>query len=123
MMKLSNRKYQSIDEYISEFPKKTADKLTAIRNIIKRIAPGAEEAIRYNIPTFILNGNLVHFAGFNSHIGFYPTPGGISAFKNDLAEFKTSKGAIQFPLDTPLPEALIRKIVAFRVQENKSRKS
>lgn len=108
----------SIDDYISGFPKETQERLTKVRETIRDAAPQAEEAMKYAIPTFVLNGNLVHFAAFEHHIGFYPTPDGIKAFKKDLAPYKQSKGAVQFPLDKPIPLATIRKIVNYRVKEN-----
>ena len=109
---------QTIDEYISGFPEDVRQILTQIRSVIKESAPGAVEKISYQMPTFYLNGNLVHFAAFPKHIGFYPTPGGIEAFKDEIARYKWSKGAVQFPLDEPMPYDLIRRIVAFRVAEN-----
>jgi uncharacterized protein YdhG (YjbR/CyaY superfamily) len=109
---------QTIDEYISGFPEDVRQILTQIRSVIKESAPGAVEKISYQLPTFYLNGNLVHFAAFPKHIGFYPTPGGIEAFKDEIARYKWSKGAVQFPLDEPMPYDLIRRIVQFRVAEN-----
>ena len=97
--------------------------LQEIRLLIKRTAPGAEETISYGIPTFDLNGkHLVHFAGYAGHIGFYPIPIGMEAFKQELSGYKTGKGSVQFPLDKPLPRDLIRRIVEFRVAENVRRK-
>lgn len=108
----------SIDDYIAGFPPATQVALEAMRALIREGAPEATETISYAIPTFDLNGgHLVHFAGFARHIGFYPVPTGIEAFKAELAAFKTGKGSVQFPLDQPLPEALIRRIVAFRIAE------
>lgn len=107
-----------IDEYIQGFPPDVQEKLQRIREVIHKAAPEAVEAIKYQIPTFVLNGNLVHFAAFKKHIGFYPTPSGIEAFQDELTEYKTSKGAIQFPLDSPIPYRLITKIVKFRTREN-----
>jgi uncharacterized protein YdhG (YjbR/CyaY superfamily) len=109
---------ESIDEYISGFPANVQEKLIEIRETIKRAAPGAREKISYQMPTLELNGNLVHFAAYPNHLGFYPAPSGINAFKNELTGFKNSKGAIQFPLDKPLPLDLISSIVSFRVKEN-----
>lgn len=97
--------------------------LQAIYKAIKQTAPDASEKISYGMPTFYLNGNLVHFAAYKNHIGFYPAPSGISNFSEDLKPYKTSKGAIQFPLKNPLPLELIRRITAFRVQENLNKKS
>jgi len=109
---------KDIDEYISGFPEEIQVILKNIRDVIRQEAPEAEERISYNMPTFYYHGNLVHFAVFKKHIGFYPTPGGIQAFAQELLPYKTSKGAIRFPLDQPIPYPLIRKIVAFRVKEN-----
>ena len=110
-------KYNSIDEYIGSFPDHVQVKLQQVRNAIKKAAPQAEEAIKYGIPTFILNGNVVHFGGYKNHIGFYPAPTGIELFKKEFAPYKTSKGTVQFPLDEPMPLALIEKITKYRVQE------
>jgi uncharacterized protein YdhG (YjbR/CyaY superfamily) len=109
---------ETIDEYIAAFPKETRKLLAQMREIIIKAAPKAEEAIKYSMPTFTHYGNLVHFAGYQNHIGFYPAPSGIESFKEELSIYKTSKGAIQFPLDKPLPAALITKIVKFRVKES-----
>jgi uncharacterized protein YdhG (YjbR/CyaY superfamily) len=108
----------SIDEYIAAFPKDIQKRLESIRATIRKAAPTAEETIKYAIPTFTLQGNLVHFAAFKNHIGFYPAPTGIEAFKKETAAYETGKGTLQFPLDHPLPLALITKIVKFRVEEN-----
>ena len=108
-------KYETIDEYIALFPKDVQEKLSQIRATISKAAPKAVEAIKYGIPTFVLNGNLVHFGGYKTHIGFYPGPGGILEFKKELASYKGGKGTIQFPLDEPIPSALITKIVKYRV--------
>ncbi len=107
----------TIDEYISGFPKDIQKILQEMRAEIRKAAPEAEEAIKYGIPTFTLNGNLVHFGGFKNHIGFYPTPSGIEAFRKELSVYNGAKGSIQFPIDKPLPLALIRKIVKFRVKK------
>ncbi|MDH6364848.1 uncharacterized protein YdhG (YjbR/CyaY superfamily) [Enterococcus sp. PF1-24] len=107
-----------VDTYIAQFPLETQTKLTTIRKIVKELAPQATERICMGIPTFDLHGKwLVHYAGFSKHIGFYPQPAGIVAFKEKLTAYKTTKGAIQFPLNQPLPEALIREIVTYRVKE------
>ncbi|MDO8915823.1 MAG: DUF1801 domain-containing protein [Coriobacteriia bacterium] len=111
-------KADSIDEYIAAFPPETQKVLEALRGLIKAAAPGATETISYAIPTFDLNGHLVHFAGYARHIGFYPTGRGIEAFKDELKPYKSGKGSVQFPLGRPLPEDLIRRIVEFRVEEN-----
>lgn len=108
----------NIDEYIAGFPQNIQTLLTQIRTTIQQAAPAAEEAIKYAMPTYILNGNLVHFAAFKNHIGFYPVPSGIEAFKKELSVYKGAKGSVQFPLDKPMPLNLIAKIVKFRVQEN-----
>jgi uncharacterized protein YdhG (YjbR/CyaY superfamily) len=106
---------RNIDEYIAAFPKDVQVKLSEIRDVIKKAAPKAEEAIKYGIPTYVLHGNLVHFGGFKNHLGFYPAPQGIEEFKKELSVYKGSKGAIQFPYDQPLPKSLIAKIVKFRI--------
>ena len=106
------------NEYIASFPENVQKLLEQVRSIIKKAAPEATEAISYAMPTFKLNGILVHFAAFQNHIGFYALPSGNEAFQKELSEYKTGKGSIQFPLDKPLPEALITKIVKFRAQEN-----
>ena len=106
----------TIDEYIAGFPKDIQQLLKTMRSTIQKAAPKAEEAIKYAMPTYVLNGNLVHFAAFKNHIGFYPAPDGITSFKKELAIYKTSKGAIQFPLDKPLPLGLIKEIVRYRVK-------
>jgi uncharacterized protein YdhG (YjbR/CyaY superfamily) len=109
---------ESIDAYIALFPAEIQQKLQQIRAVIKQAAPEASEKISYQMPTFYLNGNLVHFAAFKHHIGFYPAPSGIEIFNEELAMYRTSKGAIQFPLDKPIPFDLVRAIVEFRVAEN-----
>ena len=107
-----------IDDYISEFPEDVQERLNTICNMIRELAPTATERICMRMPTFDLNGKwLVHFAGYKKHIGFYPQPEGITAFKDKLKGYKSSKGAVQFPLDKPLPVDLIRKIIEFRVKE------
>ena len=111
----------SIDEYIAQFPEDIQQKLQEIRAVIHEAAPEATEKISYQMPTFYLRGNLVHFAAMKNHIGVYPAPSGITAFEKELAGYKTSKGAIQFPLDKPLPLKLVADIVAFRVQENREK--
>ncbi|HBN08711.1 MAG TPA: hypothetical protein DD435_08705 [Cyanobacteria bacterium UBA8530] len=111
----------SIDEYISKFPSEVQEILKTLRKVIKDSAPEAEEKISYQMPTLALHGNLVHFAAFKNHIGFYPTPSGIEAYKNELSEYKGAKGSIQFPLEKPLPYELISKIVQFRVAENRQK--
>jgi uncharacterized protein YdhG (YjbR/CyaY superfamily) len=108
----------NIDEYISNFPAEIQILLEQVRATIRKAAPEAKEAIKYGMPTFVLNGNLVHFAAFKNHIGFYPVPTGIEAFKKELSVYKGGKGSVQFPLDKPMPLDLIIKIVKFRVKEN-----
>ena len=109
---------KSIDEYIVQFPLEIQEKLKKLRGVIKESAPEAQEKISWGMATFVLHGNLVHFAAFKNHIGFYPSPSGIDNFKEELSEFKGSKGAIQFPLTKEIPYELISKIVEFRVAEN-----
>ena len=111
-------RFETIDEYIKTFPKDIQKILEQVRETIKVAAPNAEEAISYQIPTFKLNGNLVHFAAFKNHIGFYPAPSGHKAFEKELSVYKSGKGSIQFPLDKPMPLALIKKIVRYRVKES-----
>jgi uncharacterized protein YdhG (YjbR/CyaY superfamily) len=109
---------KNIDEYIAGFSPAVQTILQAIRQTIHEAAPDAQETISYQMPTFTLHGNLVHFAAFKNHIGFYPVPSGIDAFKDELAVYKQGKGSVQFPLDQPIPYDLIRRIVAYRVEEN-----
>ena len=110
--------FVSIDKYIATFPEEIQKILEELRATIIAAAPDAEEKISYQMPTFALKGNLVHFAAFKHHIGFYPTSTGIQAFKNELSIYKGAKGSVQFPIDKPLPLKLISKIVKFRVAEN-----
>lgn len=107
-----------IEEYITALPKARQGKVNQLYKLIKRLVPEATEKMAYGIPTFYLNGNLVHFANAKNHLGFYPAPSGIIAFQSELTHYKTSKGAIQFPLTEELPTDLIEKIVLFRVEEN-----
>lgn len=107
-----------VDEYIASFPTDVRAKLEALRKVIREAAPEADETISYGMPTFKLHGNLVHFAAYERHIGFYPTPSAMEAFEGELSKYKRSKGAVQFPLDGPLPLALVRRMVEFRVKEN-----
>ena len=109
---------KDIDEYIAGFPKDVQKLLEKMRLTIRNAAPDAEEAIKYQIPTFVLNGNLVHFAAFKNHIGFYPAPRGIEAFKEELTGYEGAKGTVRFPFDKPIPFDLIGRIVKFRVEEN-----
>lgn len=107
-----------VGAYIAQFPSEVQEKLRALRKIIREAAPDAEEKISYRMPTFVLHGDLVYFAGFKHHIGLYPLPSGVEAFLPELAAYRTGKGSIQFPLDKPLPAELIVRIVRFRVAEN-----
>ena len=111
-------KPNNVDEYIATFPPPIHEILSLLRSTIKKAAPEAAEKISYAMPTYYLNGNLVHFAAYKNHIGFYPAPSGIKAFEKELAVYKTSKGAVQFPINKSLPIALITKIVKYRVKEN-----
>jgi len=110
--------FDSIDDYISHFPEDVQNILRKTRQVIRAAAPEAEEKISYQMPTFYLHGNLVHFAAYKNHIGFYPAPSGIEAFKTDLSVYKGAKGSVQFPINEPMPLELIKKIVEFRVKEN-----
>lgn len=118
-MKAHATKFTKVSEYFAAQPSHIQALLQQVRTTIANAAPGAEEVISYGMPAFRLHGMLVFYAAAKKHIGFYPTPAGIEAFREELAGYKTSKGAIQFPLDEPLPLALIAKIVQFRVKENK----
>ena len=115
--------YKTIDEYIKIFPADIQIILEKIRQTIREAAPEAVEAISYQMPTFKLNGNLVHFAAFKNHIGFYPTPSGTESFQKELSPYKGGKGSVRFPIDKPIPYDLVRKIVIFRVKENLRKKS
>ena len=110
--------FSTIDEYIAQFPQDMQRTLQELRATIRAAAPDASEKISYQMPTFFLNGNLVHFAVQQKHIGFYPAPSGIEAFQGELVAYKGSKGAVQFPINAPLPLDLVRRIVEFRVAEN-----
>jgi uncharacterized protein YdhG (YjbR/CyaY superfamily) len=111
-------KANNVNEYIAGFPKDVQGILEKLRATIKKAAPGAEELINYGVPAFRLNGNLVFFAAHKNHIGFYPAPSGIEAFKKELSAYEGAKGSVQFPIEKPLPLGLITKIVKFRVKEN-----
>jgi uncharacterized protein YdhG (YjbR/CyaY superfamily) len=111
----------TIDDYIQTFPKEVQKKLGSIRQLIRELAPEAQEKISYRMPTFYLNGNLVHFAAYNNHIGLYPTPSGISAFKKELSKYKNAKGSVQFPMDESLPVDLIKRIVKYRLEKNRKK--
>lgn len=123
-MDIAKEQFRNIDEYIDSFPKEVGGLLNILRQTIKEEAPEAEETIKYKMPTFTLNGNLVHFAAWKHHIGFYPPFPEIAAFKKELSSYETgAKGSIQFPIDKPLPLLLIRKMVKFRVQANLEKKA
>lgn len=117
-MERKKQEYKSIDEYIRCFPEHVQKKLVELREAIREQAPQAQEKISYRMPAFFLDGALVYFAAYSKHIGFYPTASGINAFKSNLSKYKNSKGAVQFPLEEPLPIGLIKQIVKFRVAEN-----
>lgn len=118
----SRKKPATIDEYLADFPEDVQSRLQTMRETIKAAAPDATEAIAYGMPTFRLNGNLVHFGAFKHHIGFYPAPTGLAAFQEKLSPYKASKGAVQFPHDQPLPLDLVTEIVHYRVGENAKQK-
>jgi uncharacterized protein YdhG (YjbR/CyaY superfamily) len=120
-MKASPAEPKDIDEYIAGFPENVQELLEKLRVTIREAAPDAEEAIKYRMPTFTLNGNLVHFAAFKKHIGFYPAPRGIEEFKDELSAYKGAKGSVQFPLEEPIPFDLISRIVKFRVMNSLER--
>ena len=117
-----NTNIRTVDDYIAQFPDDVQAVLRQVRKTIKEAAPQAEETISYAMPTFKLNGNLVHFAGYKRHIGFYPAPTGIEQFKDEISAYKWAKGSLQFPLTEPIPFDLIRRIVLFRVSENVEKK-
>jgi uncharacterized protein YdhG (YjbR/CyaY superfamily) len=117
-----NTEIKTIDQYIASQPNDVAAILEKVRATIRKVTPEAEETINYGIPTFKLNGNLVHFAGYKNHIGFYPGAVGIEAFANEIKQYNTSKGTIQFQLNEPIPYDLIAKITTFRVQQNLEKK-
>ena len=120
-MKTEKTAPTTIDEYIAGFPSDVQEILQKIRRTIHEAAPEAQEKISYQMPTFYLKGNLVHFAAFKEHIGFYPVPTGIEKFKKELSVYKQGKGSVQFPLDQPMPYDLITRIVKFRVKENSAK--
>ena len=117
-MKIAKKQFETIDEYIATFPEPVQRTLQKLRQTIKDSAPEAKETISYQMPAFKLNGVLVYFAAFKNHIGFYPTASGVSNFEKELTQYETSKGTIKFPIGTPIPLDLIRRIVTFRVKEN-----
>jgi uncharacterized protein YdhG (YjbR/CyaY superfamily) len=114
-------KPESIDQYISTFAGPVQEALGLVRATIQKYAPEATEKISYAMPTFYYLGNLIHFAGYDKHIGLYALPSGNEAFKKELSAYKTGKGSIQFPLDKPMPVDLIRQITEFRVKENEEK--
>ncbi len=120
-METSSKKFKTIDEYIATFPIDVRKRLKQIRQTIKEIAPEARETIRYQMPAFIWHGYLVHFAAWKNHIAMYAAPSGSEAFNRELSRYRSTKSTIQFPLDKPLPLALIRRIVKYRVKENLER--
>lgn len=118
-MEANKPPFATIDEYIAQVPPEIQDRLQQIRKVVREAAPDAVEKISYQMPTFETDGrNLVHFAAFKNHIGFYPTPSGTEEFAEELSVYKGGKGSVQFPLDQPLPLDLIRRVVLFRVEEN-----
>ena len=120
-MKKSQSQPSGIDDYISGSPEAVRGVLERVRATIRKAAPAATETIKYGIPTFVLGENLVHFATFKRHIGFYPTPSAIAAFRDQLSAYKSAKGSVQFPLASPMPLKLIDQIVRFRVKEVRSK--
>jgi len=120
-MDSSKKTPQTIDEYMADFPAQTQTIMGQIRDLIHEIAPEATEKISYGIPTFVLGQNLVHFAAYPHHIGFYPASSGITHFEEELKNYETSKGTVRFPLDKPIPYDLVRRITEFRVTENRTR--
>jgi uncharacterized protein YdhG (YjbR/CyaY superfamily) len=118
MMTFNKVKPKTIDEYIAVFPKDVQEILEKIRGTVKKAAPEAQETIKYDMPTFTLNGNLVHFATFKNHIGFFPPVKGLEKYRAELSAYEGPKGSLKFPLDKPIPYELIGEIVSFRVQEN-----
>lgn len=114
---MKQTKMTTVDEYILQFPVEVQAILQTLRKLVKDISPEAEEKMSYQMPTYYLKGNLVHFAAYKNHIGFYPTPAGIDAFKDELSDYKSAKGSVQFPIDKPIPFELIKRIVEFRVSE------
>jgi uncharacterized protein YdhG (YjbR/CyaY superfamily) len=120
---MESRTFETIDDYINAFQGETKEVLEKIRKVVREAAPEATESINYGIPTFKLAGNLIHFAAYKNHIGFYPAPSGMEEFKKEVATYKTGKGTMQFLLDKPIPYELISAIVQFRVTENKIKAS
>jgi uncharacterized protein YdhG (YjbR/CyaY superfamily) len=120
-MKAKQQQPATIDEYIADFPENVQPHLEKVRAAIRKAAPDAEEAIKYSMPTFVLNGNLIHFAGWNNHVGLYPGSKPIEIFKDELAKYEISKGTVRFPLDKPIPLGLIGKITKYCVKRNSER--
>lgn len=120
-MKTERTTARNIDEYIEGYPKNVQALLRKIRLTIRKVAPHGEEAIKYQLPTLVLKGNVVHYGAFKKHIGFYPTSSGTTKFKKELSRLKWEKGSIQFPLDKPIPYGLIARITKFRAKENLQR--
>jgi uncharacterized protein YdhG (YjbR/CyaY superfamily) len=115
---MKSKQATSIDQYIAGFPEEVQERLEKVRATIRKAAPGAQEAIKYQIPTFVLNGNLIHFGGFQNHVGLYPGSKAIEEFANELAPYELSKGTVRFPSDKPLPLGLISRITKFCVKRN-----
>ena len=120
-MRAKHQQPATIDEYIADFPENVQPHLEKVRAAIRKAAPDAEEAIKYSMPTFVLNGNLIHFAGWSSHVGLYPGSKPIEMFKDELAKYEISKGTVRFPLDKPIPLGLIGKITKYCVKRNSER--
>lgn len=120
-MKSTDPTSQEVERFISRYPAEVQEILYKIRSIIREVAPDAQEKLNYGIPTFTLNGNLVHYSGFKDHIGFYPTPSGVEKFKRQLSKYEGAKGSVKFLLDQPIPYDLIRKIAEFRVKEQRAK--
>lgn len=118
-MKKARDLSKSVDAYIKRFPLPTQKILEKVRRVIKKAAPDAEELIGWGMPAYKLNGYVVFFAGYKNHVGLYPVPSGIRAFKKDLKGYKTGKGSVQFPIDEPIPYELIGRITRFRANENR----
>lgn len=111
-----------IENYIATFPETTQDKLYQVKAAIESVATNADQTIKYAMPTYVYHGNLVHFAGYKNHIGFYPAPSGLKAFQEEICCYKNSKGAVQFPIDQPMPIELIKKITLYRMLENEAKR-
>lgn len=121
-MRTPRKEYKTVDEYIAAFPKNVQTVLEELRQVVRDSAPEAEEGISYQMPVFKLKGNLVYFAAFKNHIGFYPTSSAIEAFKEKLSSYEVSKGTVRFPINEPIPFDLVKEMVRFRVKENLSKK-